>query len=102
MAKKKAKRYSDAQRKEILDFIESKGWGGQKAAVKKFKVTPATISAWKKKAGGEGAGNGRSAQGGSKELKAVQELVLILTEMEATEAKLTVLKKRYQQLKSKL
>ena len=102
MAKKKMKRYSDAEKKEILEFVESKGWGGQKAAVKKFKVTPATISAWKRNAGGEGAGNGRSTRGGSKELRAVQDLASILTEMEATEAKLVNLKKRYQKLKSNL
>lgn len=70
--------------------------------MKKFKVTPATISAWKKKAGGEGVGNGRSAGGSSKELKAVQELASILTEMEATEVQLADLKKRYQKLKSDL
>ena len=48
-AKAKAKRYTDAQKKEILDFIEAKGRGGQTIAVKKFKVTAATIGSWKKK-----------------------------------------------------
>jgi transposase-like protein len=102
MAKKKAKRYSDAKKKEILDFVESQGRGGQSAAVKKFKVSPITINAWKRKAAGDQVGNGLVSKGSSKELKAVQELASILTEMEATEAQLANLKKRYQKLKSNL
>ena len=52
MAQGKAKRYTAEQKKEILDFIEGYGRGGQSAAVEKFGVTAATISAWKKKANG--------------------------------------------------
>ena len=48
-------RYSDAQKKEIVDYViqynSSKGRGGQSAASKKFKVTPLTISAWIKASG---------------------------------------------------
>jgi len=48
-------RYSDAQKKEIVDYViqynSSKGRGGQSAASKKFKVTPLTISAWIKSSG---------------------------------------------------
>lgn len=43
-------RYSDAQKKEVVDFVigynSTHGRGGQSAASKKFKVTPLTISAW--------------------------------------------------------
>lgn len=56
---KKAKsvgvRYTPEQKKEIVDFVkqynETKGRGGQSAAVSKFKVTPITIAAWLKAAG---------------------------------------------------
>jgi transposase-like protein len=53
-------RYSDAQKKEIVNFVaqynSAKGRGGQAAASKKFKVTPLTISAWLKGAGAKVAG----------------------------------------------
>jgi len=98
MAKGKAKRYSDSEKKEILDFIAAKGRGGQSAAVKKFKVTAATISSWKKKVGGISMGSGS----GSKELQALQELTSLRAEIESTERKLTDLQKRYNKAKSKL
>ncbi len=48
-------RYSDAQKKEVVDFViqynSKNGRGGQSVASKKFKVTPLTISAWIKAAG---------------------------------------------------
>lgn len=49
MANGKAKRYTTEEKQEILDFISSQGRGGQSAAVKKYGVTAATISNWKKK-----------------------------------------------------
>jgi len=100
-AKAKAKRYTDAQKKEILDFIEEKGRGGQTAAVKKFKVTAATIGSWKKKAG-SGSSQGASTRGSSKELKTLQELASLLAEIEKTESYCVSLKKRYEKAKAKL
>lgn len=48
-------RYTDAQKKEIVDFVAqyntANGRGGQSAASKKYKVTPLTISAWLKASG---------------------------------------------------
>ncbi len=99
MAKGKAKRYSEKEKQEILNFITSQGRGGQSAAVKQFKVTAATISSWKKK---NGMKSGASAGTGSKELKALQSLTSILSEIETTEKKLADLKKRYAKEKSKL
>lgn len=53
---RKRLRYTDAQKKEILDFINqynaTNGRGGQSAAAKKFGVTPITLSAWTKASGG--------------------------------------------------
>ncbi len=54
-AKKIAKRYSEAERSEILSFIEKynaeNGRGGQTAAVKKFGTTTLSINSWSKKSG---------------------------------------------------
>jgi transposase-like protein len=48
-------RYSDAQKKEIVDFVgqynAQNGRGGQNAASIKYKVTPLTISGWLKSFG---------------------------------------------------
>lgn len=49
----KGKRYSEAEKSEILAFIEKQGRGGQTAASKKFGVSPLTLSSWRKKSGGE-------------------------------------------------
>ena len=101
MAKKKAKRYTDAQKKEILDYITAQGRGGQSKAVKKYKVTAATIAAWKKKAGG-GSTSKRSSGASSTVLKAVEELAKLIREIAQTEAHLAGLKKKYAKAKSKL
>lgn len=51
----RGKRYSDAEKAEIIDFVNKmnseKGRGGQSAASKKFKISPLTISSWLKKSG---------------------------------------------------
>jgi len=99
-AKKKAKRYTAEQRKEILDFIAKEGRGGQTKAVSKFGVTAATIASWKRKSG---ATTGTSTRGGgSKELRAVEELASLLKEIANAEANLAKLKKAYKKAKAKL
>jgi len=104
MAKKgKAKRYSDAEKKEILDFISAQGRGGQTAAVKKYKVTAATISSWKKKMGGSStASSTKATASGSKERRALQQLDAILAEIEVTEKRLGQLQAKYAKAKAKL
>ena len=48
-------RYTDAQKKEVADFVTSynaaNGRGGQSKAAKKFKVSQLTIATWLKNAG---------------------------------------------------
>ena len=101
MAKKKAKRYSEAEKKEILDFIEKQGRGGQSKAVEKYGVTAATIASWRKKAGASPVTSGKGG-GESSALKAVEDLARILKEIAATEEKLGKLKKDYKKAKSKI
>lgn len=99
-AKKKAKRYSTAQKKEILDFIKNEGRGGQTKAVSKYKVTAATIASWKKKEGGTVSSS--TGTGKSKELRAIEELASVLKEITVTEAHLAKLQKTYQKIKAKI
>ena len=98
-AKKKAKRYSASEKKEILDFISKEGRGGQTKAVAKYGVTAATIASWKRKDGGSPI---TTAKGGSKELRAVEELASLRKEIATVEARLAKLKSAYQKAKSKL
>ena len=99
MAKKKAKRYTDAKKAEILNFIDSKGRGGQAAALKKFKVSAATINSWRKKSGRKVESKNL---GTSCDLKVVQELIRIRTEIDAAEAQLATLQKQHKKLRSKI
>ena len=98
-AKRKVKRYSASEKKEILDFITKKGRGGQTKAVAKYGVTAATISSWRNK---DSSSTGRIAKGISKELRAVEELAGLIKEIATVEARLEKLKKAYQKAKSKL
>lgn len=54
-AAKKGKRYSDAEKAEILGFIEKQGRGGATLAAKKYGISPLTLTNWKKAAGKGGA-----------------------------------------------
>ena len=99
--KKKAKRYSDAEKKEILSFIDKQGRGGQTKAVTKYGVTAATIASWRKKSGASPVTSGSNG-GGSKELEAVEELARLLKEIATTEAHLDKLKKLYDKAKAKI
>ena len=98
-AKRKVKRYSASEKKEILNFITKKGRGGQTKAVAKFGVTAATISSWRLKDGGSGV---KAAKGASKELRAVEELASLIKEISTVEARLEKLKKAYQKAKARL
>jgi len=51
-ATKKGKRYSDAEKAEILNFIAQQGRGGASQAAKKYGISPLTLSNWKKASGG--------------------------------------------------
>lgn len=47
----KGKRYSESEKAEILEFVNQQGRGGASAAVKKYGVSPLTISTWRKTSG---------------------------------------------------
>ena len=68
-------RYTDAQKKEVVDFVaqynSANGRGGQSAAAARFKVTPLTISAWIKALGAP-AGKAKKAAKVAKPAKAVK------------------------------
>jgi len=55
----RGKRYTEAEKAEILAFVDSKGRGGQSAAAKKYGISALTISKWRQ------AGGSKKATGGA-------------------------------------
>lgn len=50
-ATKKGKRYSDAEKAEILNFIAQQGRGGASRAARKYGISPLTLTNWKRASG---------------------------------------------------
>lgn len=104
-ASSKGKRYSAAEKKEILDYVAqvnaAKGRGGQAAASKKFKISPLTISSWLKAGGPSAAGGGSAAASGpiGKKLAKLQSLH---DEIARTEKHLSKLRAQFDALKGSL
>ena len=69
-------RYTDAQKKEVVDFViqynSQNGRGGQSKAATKYKVTPLTISAWIKAAGATKAAKPSAKKAAKKAVKATK------------------------------
>lgn len=107
----KGKRYSTAEKQEVLDYVASvdsdKGRGGVAAAARKFGITPLTITAWKKRFGtdasspspavSKGASRGATAQS-----RTLHRLAAILDELESHKTKIATLEKEYAKLKKKV
>lgn len=114
MAKKKTtkgKRYTAEQKQEVVDYVASvdaeKGRGGVAAAARKFGITPLTITAWKKRAGGgSAASSSATSKGGSRgataQSRVLHRLAEILDEIEGGKAKIAALEKEYAKLKKKV
>ena len=102
-AAKKAKRYTDDVKKQVLDFVESIGRGGISQAAKKFGVSPLSISNWKKKlGGGESATKSRSEAKPSGRDQVLAKMTKLSSEMVSTEKKLAAMQKEFDQLKAML
>ena len=73
-------RYSDAQKKEIVDFVQqynaANGRGGQSKAAEKFGVSQLTVATWLKAAGapttGKATKKAKAPEAAAKEAKAPQ------------------------------
>ena len=73
-ASSKGVRYTDAQKKEVVDFATSynaaDGRGGQSKAAEKFKISQLTIASWLKGSGAKKAAKAPKAAKASKAAKA--------------------------------
>ncbi len=99
----KGKRYTDAEKKEILSFVEKvnaeKGRGGQSAASKKFGISQLTIASWLKSAGGL-SGGARAGRGGIN--SKLNTLLTLGNEIERMEKELTKMKAKFNAVKASL
>lgn len=64
----KGVRYTDAQKKEVVDFAlahnASQGRGGQSKAAEKFNISPLTVAAWLKSSGSKVAKSAKAPKAG--------------------------------------
>ena len=74
-------RYTDAQKKEVVDFViqynSQNGRGGQSKAAKKYQVTPLTISVWIKAAGATKAAKPAAKKAVKKAVKATKKATTV-------------------------
>lgn len=114
----KGKRYTDAEKKEIIAFVEKvnaeKGRGGQSAAAKKFGISQLTISSWLKAGIGGGSpaaapsaassaapAKGAAAARGGISSK-LSTLLALGNEIEKAERELTKMKAKFNSVKASL
>ena len=100
MAKAKRKRYTVAQKKKILNFVEDhnakKGRGGQATASKKFKVSALSIGNWLKEGGAS------VKKSFARKTKASGSVTATLDRMTAIQQKIAALNAEFDALKKQL
>lgn len=109
----KGKRYSTAEKQEVLDYVASvdseKGRGGVAAAARHFDITPLTITAWKKRFGTDASApleatgaKAATSRGATAQSRALHRLGEILDNLEFHKAQIVALEKEYAKLKKKV
>lgn len=115
----KGKRYSDAEKSEIVEFIKAhdaqNGRGGKSAAVKNFGVSQISLSSWMKASGGKPSRGGKTsatkgkgskvavlALAGNGNLRKLKELTDLAGKIDKAESDLAQLRKRFDAIKGTL
>lgn len=107
------KRYSAAEKQEVIDFVNSynasNGRGGQSEAARKFNISILTVSAWLKKSGNKVAKAGKTIAGGKSSAKVtsaltakVASLIQMSDRIQKAELELAKLRAGYESLKSSI
>ncbi len=90
------KRYSDAQKRKILNFVNSRGRGGISAAGEKFGVSYIALRRWMNgETGGKKAGRGASKGLDGRKLKSVNAAMAAL---KSFKKQITILQRTLKQL----
>ncbi len=90
--------YSDDEKKEVLEAIETAGRGGAAAVSKKFGVSLPTIYVWKRQAGG-GRKNKKSS---GVRTALLERMIEVAKELDIEETKLAELEAEFGKLKKGL
>jgi transposase-like protein len=107
------KRYSAAEKQEVIDFVNSynasNGRGGQSEAARKFNISILTVSAWLKKSGNKVAKAGKALAAGKSSAKVssaltakVASLIQMSDRIQKAELELAKLRAGYESLKSSI
>jgi transposase-like protein len=107
------KRYSAAEKQEVIDFVNSynasNGRGGQSEAARKFNISILTVSAWLKKSGNKVAKGGKALAAGKSSAKVssaltakVASLIQMSDRIQKAELELAKLRAGYESLKSSI
>ncbi|MFN6095760.1 MAG: hypothetical protein ACK49J_12315 [Verrucomicrobiota bacterium] len=105
------KRYSAAEKQEVIDFVNSynasNGRGGQSEAARKFNISILTVSAWLKKSGNKVAKGGKAIAAGKASAKVssaltskVASLIEMSDRVRKAEIELEKLRAGYESLKA--
>lgn len=105
------KRYSAAEKQEVIDFVNSynasNGRGGQSEAARKFNISILTVSAWLKKSGNKVAKGGKAVAAGKASAKVssaltskVASLIEMSDRVRKAEIELEKLRAGYESLKA--
>ena len=107
------KRYSAAEKQEVIDFVNSynasNGRGGQSEAARKFNISILTVSAWLKKSGNKVAKGGKALAAGKSAAKVssaltakVASLIQMSDRIQKAEAEIAKLRAGYESLKASI
>lgn len=107
------KRYSAAEKQEVIDFVNSynasNGRGGQSEAARNFNISILTVSAWLKKSGNKVAKSGKAVAAAKSSAKVssaltakVASLIQMSDRIQKAELELAKLRAGYESLKSSI
>lgn len=107
------KRYSAAEKQEVIDFVNSynasNGRGGQSEAARKFNISILTVSAWLKKSGSKVAKGSKAVAAGKSSAKVssaltakVASLIQMSDRIQKAELELAKLRAGYESLKASI
>jgi len=95
------KRYTDDQKKEILDFVRGQGRGGITAATRKYGVSYIALARWMKGKGGGKPGRkpGRPPKAGKADGRTKKRVATALAAFKGLKKQFTALQKAMKALK---
>lgn len=92
------KRYTDAQKREILDFVAGQGRGGITAAGKKYGVSYIALRRWMNGEGGKGRKAGRAGASKALDGRKLKSVKAAVAALKSFKKQITILQRTLKQL----